>query len=157
MEQAQVYVDRNRNTYLEYRDTGKVKHFVCMLDGSIDTVQLPPKDYKSFIPRDITPQHFAQKYLSSLLPISRSARAILRGFLGDSDEKTEAADSTRFTSGTVSLQEICEGNNWEPSRVRKHLRKLIEKPGGRWAWSPEEAERIVTIIRECMLNENDPS
>lgn len=154
MSEYQVYINHNRNTFLQYRDAGKTRHYVTMQDGSIDCVQLTAKDYRGLKKeKKSTPEHFAQVYLKSYLPISRSARAILRAVLGESGDIQESSGGPRSESGSVTLEEISEVNNWEPSRCRKFLRKLVEKPGGRWAWSPEEAEKITNILRECMSNE----
>lgn len=148
-----VYVDRSRHTFLEFRDTGKVKHYISMLDGTIDIIQMTPAEQKQLKPCSSTPEHFAQTYLNSFLEISRSAKAILKGILGTHSDIPENPGAPRFTEGTVSLEQISQELNLDPSKCRKHLRKLVEKPGGRWAWSPEEAERITTLLKECFASE----
>jgi hypothetical protein len=150
MSEYQVFINHNRNTFLQYRDAGKTRHYVTMMDGSIDCIQLSAKDYRGLkVEKKSTPEHFAEVYLKSHLSISRPARAILRAVLGESGDIQENPSDPRF-SGSVTLEQIAEGNNWEPSRCRKFLRKLVDKPGGRWAWPPEEAEKITNILRECM-------
>ena len=148
-----VWVDRNRHTFLEYRDTGKVRHYVSMIGGSIEVMQMTPTEYKQLEPCLSTPEQFAKTYLKSTLGISRAARAILTGILGATGESVPAPSATSFHSGTVTLEQISEENNWNPSKARKHLRKLMDKPGGRWAWSPEDAEKIVTMLKECFADE----
>ena len=150
-----VFVDAARHTFLEFRDTGKVKHYISMLDGSINIIQMTPSEQKQLKPCTSTPEHFAKTYLSSYLEISRSARAILKGILGDHAPTVENPSDTSFSGGTVSLEEISQVNNWCPSKARKHLRKLVEKPGGRWAWSPEEAEKITALLKECFGSEEN--
>lgn len=147
-----VWVDRNRHTFLEYRDSGKVRHYVSMVNGSIEIVQMGQAEYKHLEHCLSTPEHFARIYLKSTLGISRAARAILSGILSDTGESVPEPSGASFSSGTVSLEQICEGFNWNPSKARKHLRKLMEKPGGRWAWSPEDAEKIVTMLKECFAD-----
>lgn len=150
-----IFIDHNQHTYLQYRDSGKVRHFVTLRDGSIDCIQLHPKDYlrfKKYVKH--TPEHFAEVYLSSYLAISRQARVILRGILGHSSELEAQPEATSFSGGSVGLQEICEASGWEPSKARKFLRKLIEKPGGRWEWSPEEAQKISGMLKECFASED---
>lgn len=147
----QVYVDRNRHTYLMFRDNGKTRQYVSMLSGQIEIVQLSQKDFKDLILRtDTTPQQFAEVYLKSTQEISRSARAILRVVLGGLEEKSSTQEAPRFSSATVSLQEICENYRWNPSRVRKHLRKLMNKPGGRWVFTQDEAQKIINMVKECL-------
>ena len=153
MSEHKVFVDAGRHTFLEFRDTGKVKHYVSMLDGTIDIIQMTPAEQKQLKPCASTPEHFAKTYLNSFLEVSRSAKAILKGILGTHSDIPENPSAPRFTEGTVSLEQICEVSRWEPSRARKHLRKLVEKPGGRWAWSPEEAEKITTLLKECFASE----
>ena len=150
-----VYVDRSRHTFLEFRDTGKVKHFVTMLNGNIDIVQYSQSEQKSMglKAHKSSPEHFARVYLSSFLEISRGARAILNGIIGHSSEPIRDTGATSFSGGTVSLEEIAQGLKLDPSKCRKHLRKLVEKPGGRWAWSPEEAEKISALLQECLAHE----
>ena len=150
-----VFVDRGRHTFLEFRDTGKVKHFVTMTNGVIEIIQLSVNEVKSngLKPHNSTPEHFARVYLSSYLEISRSARAILNGIIGHSEAHSPEPAATSFSGGSVSLEQICEGLKLDPSRCRKYLRKLVEKPGGRWAWSPEEAEKISSLLKECFNSE----
>ena len=152
-----VWVDSNRHTFLQYRDSGKVRHFVTMRDGSIDLVQLRYTEYIKFKPCKSTPLQFAQIYLKSTLWISRSARAILRGVLGETEEKSAQPEAPSFSGGTVTLGDISQVLGKEPSACRKHLRKLVSKPGGRWAWTPEEAEKVVSMLRECFRNEDSAS
>lgn len=150
MSEHPIFIDHNRHTYLQYRDAGKTRHFVTLRDGSIDCVQLSAKDYmrfKKYEKHDA--QHFARVYLSSHLDISRQARVILRGILGQSEGAAAPEERASFSGGSVGLQQIAEAGGWEPSRCRKFLRKLVEKPGGRWEWSPEEAEKISAMLKEC--------
>jgi len=89
--------------------------------------------------------------MDSYLDISRSARAILRGILGVTEESQPSDSGPRFTGGTVSLESICEALQLDPSKCRKHLRRLVEKPGGRWEWSSEGAEKITSLLKECFV------
>jgi len=146
-----VFVDAARHTFLEFRDTGKVKHYVTMLNGNIDIIQLSPSEQKQLKLTTDTPEHFAKVYMDSYLDISRSARAILRGILGVTEESQPSDSGPRFTGGTVSLEQISLDLQLDPSKCRKHLRKLVEKPGGRWEWSPEEAEKITSLLKECFV------
>jgi len=146
-----VFVDAARHTFLEFRDTGKVKHYVTMLNGNIDIIQLSPSEQKQLKPTTDTPEHFAKVYMDSYLDISRSARAILRGILGVTEESQPSDSGPRFTGGTVSLEQISQDLQLDPGKCRKHLRKLVEKPGGRWEWSPEEAEKITSLLKECFI------
>ena len=149
MEQYIIYLDYNRHSYLQYRDAGKTRHFVTLKGGSIDCVQLSAKDFmrlKKYEKR--TPQQFAETYLSSPLAISRQAKVILRGVLGKSSETEGQQERASFSGGSVTLEEIAEANQWDPSRCRKFLRKTVEKPGGRWAWEPEEAGKIQSMLKE---------
>ena len=149
-----VFVDRQRHTFLQYRDNGRTRHFVTMQDGTIECVALSPADYMRFKPvLNSTPEQFAKTYLSSYLPISRSARVVLRGILGQSEDLPAAGERASFSGGSVGIQEIALANNWDPSRCRKFLRKLVDKPGGRWEWSPEEADKITGMLKECFANE----
>lgn len=153
-EEYRIYTDRNSYTYLQYRDSGKVRHFITLRTGTIECIQLTAKDFMRFRPYDKkTPAEFAKTYLNSFLPISRQARVILRGIIGESGEDAAASEATSFSGGTVGIQEICDANQWIPGKARKHLRKLIEKPGGRWEWSPEEAQKIEAMLKECFANE----
>ena len=153
-EQLQIYIDRNSYTYLQYRDSGKVRHFVTLRSGSIECIQLTAKDFMRLRKYDKkSPADFAKTYLSSFLPISRQARVVLRGILGQAEGDMPPERGSSFTGGTVGIQEIAEANQWEPSKCRKFLRKMIEKPGGRWEWSPEEAQKIEAMLRECFANE----
>lgn len=148
MSDYQVMIDRNAYTYLQYRDAGKTRHFVTMRDGTIDTIQIQKGEFSQLKPLSCTPEHFAQKYLNSYLTISRSARAILHGVLGQSESPQPVAERASFSGGTVSLAQILEGTGIELSVARKYLRKLIEKPSGRWEWPPEEAERVLSMVQE---------
>lgn len=149
MEQYTIYLDFNRHTYLQYRDAGKTRHFVTLKEGSIECVQLGAKDFMRFKKYDKrTPQQFAEIYLKSHLTISRQAKVILRGVLGYSEDEPAANAATSFSGGSVTLEEIAAVNQWDPSRCRKFLRKTIEKPGGRWAWTPEDAEKIQAMLKE---------
>lgn len=148
MSDYQVMVDRHRHTFLRYRDNGKSQHFVTMIDGTIDTVQMPRNEYSQLKPHSCSPLHFAEKYLGSFLTISRSARAILGGILGETPAPEPVARPASFTSATVSLAQILEGTGIEVGVARKHLRKLVDKPGGRWEWPQEEAPRILSLIQE---------
>jgi len=148
----QVYLDANRHTYLQYRDSGKVRHFITLRTGTIDCIQLTAKDYMRLKPYDKKDaKHFAKVYLESPLAISRQAKVILRGLLGHSEALEEAP---RFDGGTVTLEEIAEANGWDPSKSRKFLRKSVEKPGSRWAWTPEEAEKIQAMLKEYFCDDS---
>lgn len=153
MSEYQVYLDRNRHSYLQYRDAGKTRHFITMHTGTIECIQLTAKDYLRLRPYDKhSPEHFAELCLKSHLGITRSARVILRGLLGQSEAASSTEERASFSGTSVSLDEIAQMNNWEPSKCRKFLRKMVEKPGGRWAWSPEEAEKIAAMLKECFLD-----
>lgn len=156
MSQYAVYLDRNRHAHLQYRDAGKTRHFITMYTGTIECVQLTAKDYLRLRPYDKhSPEHFAELCLNSHLPITRSARIILRTLLGQSEVADSTEEQASFSGTSVSLEEIAQVNNWEPSKCRKHLRKMVEKPGGRWAWSPEEAEKIAAMLKECFSDDAD--
>lgn len=155
MSEYQVFFDRNRHTYLQYRDAGKTRHFITMHTGTIECIQLTAKDFLRLRKYDKHgPEHFANTCLKSHLPITRSARIILRGLLGQSEATGAPEERASFSGASVSLDEIAQMNNWEPSKCRKFLRKLVEKPGGRWAWSPEEAEKITVMLKECFTNDS---
>ena len=154
MEHYGIFLDFNRHSYLQYRDAGKTRHFVTLKGGTIECVQLTAKDFMRLKKYDKrTPSQFAQTYLGSSLAISRQARVILRGILGQSEDSAPAEQQPSFSGGSVSLEEIAEANHWDPSRCRKFLRKAIEKPGGRWAWSPEEAEKVQAMLKEFFVTE----
>ena len=154
MEAYKIFIDHNRYTYLQYRDNGKTRDYVSMVEGSIDCIKLSVRDLKGFKPyTKSTPEHFAKTYLGSHLAISRAARAVLRGVLGDSSPENEGAGSPRFSEGTVGIQEIALENNWEPSHCRRFLRKAMEKPGGRWNFTPEEAQRVTEMLKEYFTSE----
>ena len=151
-----VMIDFNGHTYLQYRDMGKTRAFVSMVSGVIETIQLTLTEIKKIRLKPLekgTPEQFAAVYLGSYVEMTRSARAILRGIMGYAVDQTPPEEATRFSGGSVSLQEICELRGWDPQKARKYLRKLVEKPGGRWEWSPEEAEKIATLIQECLSQE----
>ena len=155
MSEYQVFFDRNRHTYLQYRDAGKTRHFITMHTGTIECIQLTAKDFLRLRKYDKHgPEHFANTCLKSHLPITRSARVILRGLLGQSGAAGAPEERASFSGASVSLEEISQLNNWEPSKCRKFLRKLVEKPGGRWAWSPEEAEKITVMLKECFTDDS---
>ena len=155
MSEYQVFFDRNRHTYLQYRDAGKTRHFITMHTGTIECIQLTAKDFLRLRKYDKHgPEHFANTCLKSHLPITRSARVILRGLLGQSEVAGAPEERASFSGTSVSLEEISQLNNWEPSKCRKFLRKLVEKPGGRWAWSPEEAEKITVMLKECFTDDS---
>ena len=146
-----VFVDRNRHTYLLYRENDKTKQYVSMVSGKIDTVSLGRSEFKDLVEYTAqTPQHFAEVYLKSYMEISRAARAILAGVLGTEIAQTEEPSGSKFSSGSVGLEEICEVLKITPQVARKHLRKLVEKPGGRWEWEPEQAEKIKQMLTECI-------
>lgn len=157
MEAYKILIDHNRHTYLQYRDNGKTRNYVSMVDGTIDCVQLPVSGLKGFkVLLKTTPEHFAQTYLNSHLTISRSARAVLRGVLGfssDSGGENEGAGRSAFSAGTVGIQELAIENNWEPSHCRRFLRKTMDKPGGRWTFSPEEAQKVTNMLKEYFARE----
>src|SRR5574343_1804013 len=147
-----VHLDHNRRCLLQYRDTGKVRHYIAISDGVIDCIQLSRKDFLGLKPYvKQTPEHFAEVMLKSTLPISRQSRAILRsvlGLTGVSGAETEGAGSPRFSSVGVTIEALAAENNWSPSKCRKFLRKCMEKPGGRWVFSPEEADKVVQMLKE---------
>ena len=147
-----VHLDHNRRCLLQYRDTGKVRHYIAISDGVIDCIQLSRKDFLGLKPYvKQTPEHFAEVMLKSTLPISRQSRAILRSILGLTGvpgAEPEGAGSPRFSSAGVTIEEIAQENNWSPSKCRKFLRKCMEKPGGRWVFSPEEADKVVQMLKE---------
>ena len=153
MSEYSVHLDRNRHAYLQYRDAGKTRHFIILHQGSVECIQLTAKDFLRLRPYDKHgPEHFAQVCLNSHLPVARSARVILRGLLGQSEAADGSSERASFSGSSVSLEEICELNHWEPQKCRKFLRKLVEKPGGRWAWSPEEAEKVTLMLKECFVD-----
>lgn len=151
MSEYQVFVDRQRRAYLQYRAGEKSRQYVSIQGGGIDTVSLNKSEFNELIEYTAqTPQHFAQIYLNSYMEISRAARAILVAVLGMSAGSQPDAEGPKFSSGAVSLEEICEALKITPQVARKHLRKLIDKPGGRWAWEPEQAEKIKQMLIECL-------
>ena len=151
MSEYQVFVDRQRRAYLQYRAGEKSRQYVSIQGGGIDTVSLNKSEFNELIEYTAqTPQHFAQIYLNSYMEISRAARAILVAVLGMSASSQPDAEDLKFSSGAVSLEEICEALKITPQVARKHLRKLIDKPGGRWAWEPEQAEKIKQMLIECL-------
>ena len=150
-----VYVDRHRHTYLMFRDNEKTRQYVSMINGQIEIIQLTRREWKELIRyKECTPEHFAEVYLKSTQDMSRQARAILKGILGQPEDKLSPTESPRFTSGVVGLGDICAAQGWNPSKVRKQLRKLMNKPGGRWNFTPDEADKIVTMVKECLHQEN---
>lgn len=150
----QVLVDNNRHTFLFYRDVGKTKQCISMVEGKIEVISLGLSDFRRLKPCTSTPEHFAEVYLSSHLEIARSARAILRTILGHSPDLTAQPEATRFSGGVVTIQEISDAIQKPPGKCRKFLRKLVDKPGGRWEWSTEEAEKIKVMLLECFANES---
>lgn len=149
-----IFIDHNRHVYLQYRDAGKTRHFVTLRDGSIDCVQLNAADYMRFKKYDKHDEkHFAETFLQSHLEISRQARIVLRGVLGYSSESEPVPAAASFSGGSVGLQQICDAGGWHPGKARKFLRKLVEKPGGRWEWTPEEATKISGMLKECFAND----
>jgi len=155
MSDYKIFTDHNRHTYLQYRDNGKTRNYISMVDGTIDCIQLSKTDFIRLKPYiKSTTEHFAKTYLNSHLTISRAARAVLRGVLGDSGAENEASGDPRFSGGTVGIQEIALENNWEPSHCRRFLRKTLDKPGGRWVFSPEEAQRITEMLKEYFTRES---
>ena len=154
-----IFLDHNRHALLQYRDTGKTRHYIGIVDGTIECLQLTQKDFRGLKPYAIrTPGHFAETYLKSTLPISRTARSILRSILGfseGSDGPTENRSAPRFQSLGVTIEQIAQENNWSASKCRKFLRKTMEKPGGRWVFSPEEAQNVVVMLKEFF--DADPS
>lgn len=149
-----IYVDRNRHTYLMFRDNEKTRQYVSMVNGQIEIIQMTRREWKELIRyKDCTPEHFAAVYLKSTQDISRQARAILKGILGHPEEKLAPEGGPRFSEGSISLQQLCEVYNWNPSKVRKQLRKLMNKPGGRWNFTPDEAEKIISMVKECLRQE----
>ena len=151
-----VHLDHNRRCLLQYRDTGKVRHYIAISDGVIDCIQLSRKDFLGLKPYvKQTPEHFAEVMLKSTLPISRQSRAILRSILGLTGvpgAEPEGAGSPRFSSAGVTIEEIAQENNWSPSKCRKFLRKCMEKPGGRWIFDPEKAQEVTTMLKEFFAN-----
>ena len=82
MSEYQVFFDRNRHIYLQYRDAGKTRHFITMHTGTIECIQLTAKDFLRLRKYDKHgPEHFANTCLKSHLPITRSARVIFAGFI----------------------------------------------------------------------------
>lgn len=151
MSEYQVFVDRQRRAYLQYRAGEKSRQYVSINNGGIDTVSLNKSEFSELIEYTTqTPQHFAEVYLNSFMEISRAARAILVAVLGVQTDSQQGAAEAKFSSGAVSLEEICEALKTTPQVARKHLRKLIDKPGGRWAWEPEQAEKIRAMLVECL-------
>lgn len=147
-----IFTDHNRRVLLQYRDLGKTRQYVAIVDGQVDCVQLTQKDWRGLIHYEKgTAEDFAKRFLTSHLPISRAARAILRGILGSGEGDSEALSDPRFSGsgGTVSLEDALLGTNINPSHARKFLRKNVDKPGGRWAWPPEEAEKIKQMLIEA--------
>lgn len=153
-----VYVDRHRHTFLMFRDNEKTRQYVSMINGQIEIIQMTRREWKELIRyKDCTPEHFAMVYLKSTQDISRQARAILRGILGQSEEKLSPGETPRFSDSVVALEQICEVYGWNPSRVRKQLRKLMNKPGGRWVFPVEEVDKIVSMVKECLNPANTSS
>jgi hypothetical protein len=151
MMEYKVFIDRNRYTYLQYRDGEKTRQFVSMISGKIDTVSLGRAEFNQLIEYTAqTPQHFAEVYLKSYMEISRAARAVLAGVLGGELPLTAEPSAPSFSSGAVGLEEICEALKITPQVARKHLRKLVDKPGGRWEWEPDQAEKIKQMLTECI-------
>lgn len=153
MADYQVMVDNNRHTYLFYRDVGKTKHYVSSVEGRVDIVALGRQDQRYLKPCKGTPEHFAEVYLKSHMEISRGARAILRSVLGFPEDSPAPGEAPSFSGGTVDIASISEALGKPASKCRKFLRKLIDKPGGRWEWPPEEAEKIKSMLMECFANE----
>ena len=145
-----IFTDHNRRVLLQYRDMGKTRQYVAIVDGQVDCVQLTQKDWRGLIHYEKgTAEDFAKRFLTGHLPISRAARAILRGILGAAEGEFETTGGPRFSGGTVSLEEILqEIPSLSPSKARKFLRANLAKPGGRWVWSPDEAEKIKAMLME---------
>jgi hypothetical protein len=54
-----------------------------------------------------------------------------------------------FRGDTVPLKEICQKLNMEPRAARQKLRKMMPDNGKqRWEWSPEEAAKIMGLLKE---------
>lgn len=153
MADYQVMVDNNRHTFLFYRDVGKTKHYISTLDGKVDIVALGREDQRRLKPCKSTPEHYAEIFLKSHLEISRAARAILRGILGHSEALTAPGEGPSFSGSVVTIAEISESLGKPPNKCRKFLRKLVDKPGGRWEWSAEEAEKVKVLLIECFSRE----
>lgn len=151
--ECEVYLDFNGHSYLKYREADKVWYFVSMVEGTIETIQMTinqMREVRLRIYEKSTVENFARVYLSSYVAISNTARAILRPLAGYIQDHIGDSEPKKFSGGSVSLHEICEEKNWDPKVVRKHLRKIMDKPGGRWEWEPDEAVKIVEIISECL-------
>lgn len=156
MIEYKVYLDFNGHSFLKYREMERVWYFVTMVDGTIETVHMTPQEFrrKKLKPYDkSSPEKFAQVYWNSYVPMSTTARAILRPLVGEIEDTGTPVEPHKFSSGSVSLHEICEVNKWDCKKARKYLRRTMNKPGGRWEWEADHVDKIVTILRECFLQE----
>ena len=62
------------------------------------------------------------------------------------EKKTVATTSSTIVNG-VPLKKLCAEIDLEPKDARAILRKAkVEKPGGRWEWTKEDAENIKAIL-----------
>lgn len=50
--------------------------------------------------------------------------------------------------GGVSLKKVCADADIDPKLARRILRAKGGKPGGRWEWTPEEAPKIIKMLKE---------
>jgi hypothetical protein len=63
----------------------------------------------------------------------------------ESSEPKPAREPRLSREGKVTLDSLCEGTSWDPSKVRAALRKKgVEKPAGGWVF--EEGDERIAII-----------
>lgn len=46
----------------------------------------------------------------------------------------------------VSLADLCKDKKWDPSQVRRILRKAGLKPQGRWEWPKSQINEVISLV-----------
>lgn len=61
---------------------------------------------------------------------------------------TQQGQTARPSSGgEISLADVCQEADIEPSLARRILRKNMPRPEGRWTFTPAEREAVVKLLR----------
>ena len=166
---SSVFLDRTYS-YLLVRSGDRYNHYLRLHEGTVELIRFH-KESELVLRLRPYPKHglrkAAQVYMSSPLPKTDEAQAVLESILASTDDDQmnfvfDASEKQKLDrpsrqerqakkANQVSLEQICEELEITPNRARGIFRRNnIDKPGARWEWNKSERDQVVKMIKKFL-------
>ncbi len=160
-----------RYSYLRVGETDRSYYYLTLHNGIIDMEHHGKQS--DFVTRGLKAhskcdlRHAARIYMDSTLAKTDKAIEILDAillsnqdrinFLPDQPKEREKRErltkieKSKLKANTISLEQLCEKLDVEPSRVRAAFRRHnFEKPGARWQWPKSQLTELLAKVKNLL-------